>query len=155
MKFNSVWSLLIGALFFVIVNSNLFAELMNDETDSQRGSEVEKSFEEEIESLVVKKDSVVMDAKDPFEAFLLKKSKPKKVVKKKRKKSNVPQLKISPPAAKIEAILWGKEPVAIVKWNGQTHFMKKGKMHEGYKLVRIEKKQVVFAKSGKKFTVSK
>ncbi|MDQ3000829.1 MAG: hypothetical protein M3Y08_06170 [Fibrobacterota bacterium] len=60
---------------------------------------------------------------------------------------------IVPPSAILTGILWGDEPVAILKQEGQTELVKKGAEIWGLKVLRIEKNQVVVMKQGRQFTL--
>jgi type II secretory pathway component PulC len=58
------------------------------------------------------------------------------------------------PKAVLSGILWGDEPVAILKLGGQTELVKKGAEVWGIKILRIEKNQVIVVKQGHQFTLS-
>ena len=53
----------------------------------------------------------------------------------------------------LSGILWGDEPVAILKQNGQTELVKKGADIWGLKVVRIDRNQIVVQKQGRQFTL--
>ncbi len=60
---------------------------------------------------------------------------------------------IEPPKAVLSGVLWGDEPVAILKQDGQTELVKKGAEIWGLKVLRIDKNQVVVVKQGRQFTL--
>jgi hypothetical protein len=60
---------------------------------------------------------------------------------------------VEPPKAVLSGILWGDEPVAILKQDGQTELVKKGAEIWDLKVLRIEKTQVVVLKQGRQFTL--
>jgi hypothetical protein len=60
---------------------------------------------------------------------------------------------IEPPKAVLSGILWGDEPVAILKQDGQTELVKKGASIWDLKVLRIDRNQVVVQKQGRQFTL--
>jgi type II secretory pathway component PulC len=60
---------------------------------------------------------------------------------------------VEPPKATLSGILWGDEPVAILKQDGQTELVKKGAAVWDLKVLKIEKNQVVVQKQGRRFTL--
>jgi type II secretory pathway component PulC len=60
---------------------------------------------------------------------------------------------IEPPRVVLSGVLWGDEPVAILKQDGQTELVKKGAEIWGLKVLRIDRNQVVVAKQGRQFTL--
>ena len=60
---------------------------------------------------------------------------------------------IEPPKAVLSGVLWGDEPVAILKQDGQTELVKKGAEIWGLKVFRIDRNQVVVVKQGRQFTL--
>jgi hypothetical protein len=60
---------------------------------------------------------------------------------------------IEPPAAELAGILWGDEPVAILKQEGKTELVKKGAEVWGLKVLKIDRHQVVVQKQGRSFTL--
>ncbi|MDB5050701.1 MAG: hypothetical protein JWO30_3772 [Fibrobacteres bacterium] len=88
--------------------------------------------------------------RDPFQSYLYS-QKPAPVV---VKSAQPAVLKvIEPPKAVLSGILWGDEPVAILKQDGQTELVKKGAAVWDLKVVRIERNQVVVQKQGRQFTL--
>jgi hypothetical protein len=60
---------------------------------------------------------------------------------------------VEPPKAVLSGILWGDEPVAILKQDGQTELVKKGAEIWDLKVLRIEKTRVMVLKQGRQFTL--
>lgn len=89
--------------------------------------------------------------RDPFQSYLYA-EKPAPVAAKPA--SGKPAAKvIEPPKAVLNGILWGDEPVAILKQDGRTELVKKGALIWDLKILRIEKNQVVVQKQGRQFTL--
>jgi type II secretory pathway component PulC len=89
--------------------------------------------------------------RDPFQSYLYA-QKPAPVVVKTGPVKPVLKV-IEPPTAVLSGILWGDEPVAILKQDGQTELVKKGAEIWGLKVIRIERNQVVVQKQGRPFTL--
>ncbi len=88
--------------------------------------------------------------RDPFQSFLYReKPKPKFVAKAAPKVIKV----VSPPQAALSGILWGDQPVAILKVQGKTELLKAGDEAWDFKVVRIERHQVTVVKEGRQFTI--
>lgn len=60
---------------------------------------------------------------------------------------------IEPPRAELAGILWGDEPVAILKQDGKTELVKKGAEVWDLKVLKIDRHQVVVQKQGRSFTL--
>ena len=93
---------------------------------------------------------------DPFQSFLYAK---RPVVKSSGKKEVSPKPKppkkeVKPPTAKINGILWGPNPVAILEKGGKTEVVKKGAEVWGFKVLKVEKTKVVVQKEGVEFVIS-
>jgi hypothetical protein len=89
--------------------------------------------------------------RDPFQSYLYS-QKPAPVIAK--PVPGRPALKvIEPPAAVLSGILWGEDPVAILKQDGQTELVKKGAEVWGLKVLRVDRHQVVVQKQGRQFTL--
>lgn len=87
--------------------------------------------------------------RDPFQPYLYaQKPAPVAVKAPVAKAAAIP---MEPPKAVLSGILWGDEPVAILKQDGQTELVKKGAEIWGLKVLRIEKAQVVVLKQGRQF----
>ncbi|GEM_PF-3105354 len=89
--------------------------------------------------------------RDPFQSYLYA-QKPAPVVPKSAVVKQAPAA-IEPPKAILSGILWGDEPVAILKQDGQTELVKKGAEVWGLKVIRIDHNQVVVQKQGHPFTL--
>ena len=89
--------------------------------------------------------------RDPFQSYLYA-QKPAPVAPK-AAVSKQPPVAIEPPKAVLSGILWGDEPVAILKQDGQTELVKKGAEVWGLKVIRIDHNQVVVQKQGHPFTL--
>lgn len=92
--------------------------------------------------------------RDPFQSYLYA-QKPAPAAPKTGKADAVRQrLKvIEPPTAELSGILWGDEPVAILKQDGQTELVRKGAEVWGLKVLKIDRHQVVVRKRGRSFTL--
>ena len=90
--------------------------------------------------------------RDPFQSYLYA-QKPAPVAPKAGKVPVVAKV-IDPPKAILSGILWGDEPVAILKQDGQTELVKKGAAVWDLKVLKIEKNQVVVQKQGRQFTLA-
>jgi type II secretory pathway component PulC len=88
--------------------------------------------------------------RDPFQSYLYA-QKPAPVAP--RPSAAQPAKVLEPPKAVLSGILWGDEPVAILKQDGQTELVKKGAEVWGLKVIRIEKNSVVVRKQGHPFTL--
>lgn len=60
---------------------------------------------------------------------------------------------IEPPTAELAGILWGDEPVAILKQGGKSELVKKGAEVWDLKVLKIDRHQVVVQKQGRSFTL--
>ena len=89
--------------------------------------------------------------RDPFQSYLYA-QKPAPVAPKGTKAVSVAQV-IAPPKAVLSGILWGDDPVAILKQDGATELVKKGAVVWDLKVLKIEKNQVVVQKQGRRFTL--
>lgn len=58
-----------------------------------------------------------------------------------------------PLKAVLDGILWGDNPVAILKQDGQTELVKAGAEVWGLKVIKIEKNQVTVQKQGRKYVL--
>jgi len=58
-----------------------------------------------------------------------------------------------PPKAVLDGILWGDNPVAILKQDGKTELVKAGAEVWDLKVIKIEKNQVTVLKRGRKYTL--
>ncbi len=58
---------------------------------------------------------------------------------------------IEPPKAILTGILWGTDPVAILKQDSQTELVKVGAQVWDFKILLIERHQVTVIKEGRKF----
>jgi len=58
-----------------------------------------------------------------------------------------------PPIAVLDGILWGDNPVAILKQDGKTELVKVGAEVWDLKVLKIEKNQVTVPKRGRKYTL--
>ena len=66
----------------------------------------------------------------------------------------IPTLKtVEPPTAVLSGILWGDDPVAILKQNGATELVKKGAEVWDLKVIRVERDKVIVQKQGRQFTL--
>jgi hypothetical protein len=90
--------------------------------------------------------------RDPFQSYLYA-QKPAPVVPKSATAKAAPAAVVEPPQAVLSGILWGDEPVAILKQDGQTELVKKGADIWGLKVVRIDHNQIVVQKQGRRFTL--
>jgi hypothetical protein len=90
--------------------------------------------------------------RDPFQSYLYA-QKPAPIAPKPSAVKAAPAVAIEPPQAVLSGILWGDEPVAILKQNGRTELVKKGADIWGMKVVRIDHDQVVVRKQGRQFTL--
>jgi len=89
--------------------------------------------------------------RDPFQSYLYS-EKPAPLVAKPSLQRPVLKV-IEPPKAVLNGILWGDEPVAILKQDGKTELVKKGASIWDLTVLRIEKNQVVVQKQGRQFTL--
>lgn len=64
-----------------------------------------------------------------------------------------PLMVIEPPKTELAGILWGDEPVAILKQDGKTELVKKGAAVWDLKVLKIDRHQVVVQKQGRSFTL--
>lgn len=60
---------------------------------------------------------------------------------------------IEPPKVELAGILWGDEPVAILKQDGKTELVKKGAEVWDLKVLKIDRHQIVVQKQGRSFTL--
>ena len=60
---------------------------------------------------------------------------------------------VEPPRAVLSGVLWGDEPVAILKQDGQTELVKQGAAVWDLKILSIGRDQVVVRKQGRQFTL--
>jgi hypothetical protein len=88
---------------------------------------------------------------DPFQSYLYAQKPapivPKSVV------AKAPPKAIDPPKAVLSGILWGDEPVAILKQDGQTELVKQGATAWDLTVLKIEKNRVTVRKQGHAFTL--
>jgi type II secretory pathway component PulC len=89
--------------------------------------------------------------RDPFQSYLYA-QKPAPVAQPNSVARALPKA-IEPPRAVLSGILWGDEPVAILKQDGQTELVKKGADIWDLKVIRIERNQVIVQKQGRSFTL--
>lgn len=89
--------------------------------------------------------------RDPFQSYLYA-QKPGPVLQPNQVAKALPKA-IEPPRAVLSGILWGDEPVAILKQDGQTELVKKGAAIWDLKVIRIERNQVTVQKQGRSFTL--
>jgi hypothetical protein len=89
--------------------------------------------------------------RDPFQSYLYA-QKPAPVAPK-AAPAAVPAKAIDPPKAVLTGILWGDEPVAILKQDGQTELVKRGAMVWDLTVVKIEKTRVTVRKQGRSYTL--
>jgi hypothetical protein len=88
--------------------------------------------------------------RDPFQSYLYA-QKPAPVM---PKSAAVKAPKaIDPPKAVLSGILWGDEPVAILKQDGQTELVKQGATVWDLTVTKIEKNRVMVRKQGHAFTL--
>lgn len=90
--------------------------------------------------------------RDPFQSYLYS-QKPAPVVPKLTLGKAFPRV-IEPPKAILNGILWGEDPVAILKQDGKTELVKKGAEIWDIKVIRIERHQVIVQKQGRQFNLS-
>ncbi len=90
--------------------------------------------------------------RDPFQSYLYA-QKPIPVAPKGVKPVPVAKT-VEPPKAVLSGILWGDDPVAILKQDGATELVKKGAVVWDLKVLKIEKNQVVVQKQGRQFTLA-
>lgn len=90
--------------------------------------------------------------RDPFLPYLLAAPPPPKP---KAAAPAGPALKIvEPPKAVLGGILWGTPPMAILKQDGKTEIVKAGVLVWDFKVLRIERHQVILVKEGREFALS-
>ncbi len=89
--------------------------------------------------------------RDPFQSYLYA-QKPAPVAAPGAKAKPVLKL-IDPPKAVLSGVLWGDEPVAILKQDGQTELVKKGAVVWDLKVLSIDRNKVVVEKQGRRFTL--
>jgi hypothetical protein len=89
--------------------------------------------------------------RDPFQSYLYAQKPAPVAVKSAASKATA--VVVEPPKAVLSGILWGDEPVAILKQDGQTELVKKGAAIWDLKVIRIDKNQVVVLKQGRQFTL--
>ena len=89
--------------------------------------------------------------RDPFQSYLYS-QKPAPVVPK-TAAVKAPPKAIDPPKATLGGILWGNEPVAILKQDGQTELVKQGGTAWDLTVIKIEKNRVTVRKQGHAFTL--
>lgn len=87
--------------------------------------------------------------RDPFQSYLYA-QKPAPVVPK-SVVAKAPPKSIDPPKAVLSGILWGDEPVAILKQDGQTELVKQGATAWDLTVLKIEKNRVTVRKQGHAF----
>lgn len=91
--------------------------------------------------------------RDPFQPYLYA-QKPAPVAPKAAPAAPRPALVvIEPPTAALNGILWGDQPVAILKQDGATEVVKEGAEVFGLKVIKIERHQVTVTKQGRKFVL--
>lgn len=88
---------------------------------------------------------------DPFQSYLYA-QKPAPVTPKSAPGKALPKA-IEPPKAILSGILWGDEPVAILKQDGQTELVKQGATVWDLTVTKIEKNRVMVRKQGHAFTL--
>jgi hypothetical protein len=89
--------------------------------------------------------------RDPFQSYLYS-QKPAPAVPKAARPAAPPKA-IDPPKAVLTGILWGDEPVAILKQDGQTELVKQGATAWDLTVTKIEKNRVTVRKQGHTFTL--
>jgi hypothetical protein len=89
--------------------------------------------------------------RDPFQSYLYA-QKPAPVIPKLGIVRTVAKL-VEAPKAVLTGILWGDEPVAILKQDGQTELVKQGASVWDFTVVRIEKTRVMIRKQGRAYTL--
>ena len=90
--------------------------------------------------------------RDPFQSYLYaQKPAPTAQMQSRIAKHSVPPPE--PPKAVLDGILWGDNPVAILKQDGQTELVKTGASVWDLKVIKIEKNQVTVLKRGRKYTL--
>jgi len=89
--------------------------------------------------------------RDPFQSYLYA-QKPAPVVPKSAAVKAPPKV-IDPPKAVLGGILWGDEPVAILKQDGQTELVKQGGTAWDLTVIKIEKNRVTVRRQGHAFTL--
>lgn len=90
--------------------------------------------------------------RDPFQSYLYA-QKPAPVIPKSSPAKAMLRV-IEPPKAVLSGILWGEDPVAILKQDGQTELVKKGAQVWDLKVLRVDRHQVVVLKQGRQFTLA-
>jgi hypothetical protein len=89
--------------------------------------------------------------RDPFQSYLYaQKPAPAPVV---AARPVAVQKTVEPPTAMLSGILWGDEPVAILKRDGATELVKKGAEVWDLKVIRVDRDQVIVQKQGRQFTL--
>jgi hypothetical protein len=89
--------------------------------------------------------------RDPFQSYLYA-QKPTPAAPK-AEAARQPLKVIEPPTVELSGILWGDEPVAILKQDGKTELVKNGAEVWGLKVLKIDRHQVVVRKQGRSFTL--
>lgn len=90
--------------------------------------------------------------RDPFQSYLYA-QKPEPVKAKPKPGAAPKAAPPEPPKAALDGILWGDDPVAILKQDGQTELVKTGATVWGLKVIKIERDRVTVLKQGRKFVL--
>jgi hypothetical protein len=90
--------------------------------------------------------------RDPFKSYLYAQKPAPPPDPKKKAVAHVIKI-VDPPKAKVNGILWGDDPVAILQQDGATELVKAGAEIWGLKVLSIDRHQVVVQKDGRKFTL--
>jgi hypothetical protein len=89
--------------------------------------------------------------RDPFQSYLYALKPAPPAPKRAAVKAAPPP--VLPPRAVLNGILWGDDPVAILKQDGRTELVKKGGSVWDLTVVKIEKTSVTVRKDGHTFTL--
>jgi hypothetical protein len=137
----AVWGYVLVQIVFIMIGK----------TDAASDS-VEDGLLPAAAMLVRARPALDTNFRDPFQSYLYaQKPAPPPSAKPAVAKA---QLKaIDPPRAVINGILWGTEPVAILKQDGKTELVKAGGEIWDFKVLRIERNQVIVIKQGRQFTL--
>ena len=129
------------SLVFLYINLQSFKEKESEENNSAMEQNLLLDFN-------LKESKLDTPTLDPFKALLYRK---KRFVHKKPR----PVKEVETPNFSINSIMWGGNPVVLLKRNGQTKVSKQGDVVWGWTILTINKDSILLIKDGNKYTLTK
>ncbi len=149
---------LLSLLLICIVLYLLFSQTTFNPFSSlaDNGEASQNAITFSTDKLIGEVTSLDSTLRDPFKPYLHQKKKKRVIRRVKRVVKKAPPKKIiTPPAVKIDAILWGSSPVAIIKMGAKTEFAKPGQKYGDIVVEKITQESITVLKEGKSFVIKK